>query len=102
MADRMTASIGIKGVTYSGWYETGRGIVTVHTSNGSKSARTFGTPPDVMAHMLLRELVTAEQSRKASDDSKRRVRTREQRGQAKDVTESDSTTPEPASGSRAD
>jgi hypothetical protein len=83
MGERSTASIGIDGVTYSGWYETAR----VHTPYGSKSAQIFGTPPDVMAHMLLRGLVTTRAEPEGLLDSKRRVRTREPRGQPRDVAE---------------
>jgi hypothetical protein len=39
-----------------GWYSIHDGMVTVSTGFGRKSAQIGGSPPDVLARTLLREL----------------------------------------------
>lgn len=56
----------VEGKTYSGTYEVAGGVVTVRTAYGSRSTQIGGSPPDVVAGWLLRELVEAEKGRKDS------------------------------------
>jgi hypothetical protein len=63
-SERTDITIEMNGVTYGGWFETSRGLVTVHTLYGSKSTQTGNTPPEVLAKMMLRELVEEEKGRK--------------------------------------
>ena len=59
-----TISVTIDGMTYPAIYELKQGIVTVRTDIGSRSASVGNSPPDVVARMLLRELIEAERLRR--------------------------------------
>ena len=50
-------SVEVDGKTYSGDFEVRGRVVTVTTSYGTKSTQVGGSPPDVVAKTLLRELV---------------------------------------------
>ena len=45
-------------------YELKRGIVTVRTDIGTRSVPMGNSPPDVVARMLLRELIQVEMLRR--------------------------------------
>jgi hypothetical protein len=47
-------------VQYGGWYEVERDLVKVHSCHGSRSAQLGSTPPDILARMILRELIEEE------------------------------------------
>ena len=59
-----TISVTIEGTTYPAMYELKRGIVTVRTDIGTRSASMGNSPPDVVARMLLRELIQVETLRR--------------------------------------
>ena len=59
-------TIEMNGVTYDGWFKTSGGVLTVHTLYGSKSTQIGGMTPEVLAQMLLRELVKEEKAREDS------------------------------------
>jgi hypothetical protein len=64
MSDRTMVEAEVDGKRYAGSYEVSRGgIVTVRTPYRRKSAQVGGSPPKVIAQMLLRELVRAERAR---------------------------------------
>ena len=46
-----------EGKLYEADYEVFRGILTVSTANGSKSAQIGSSPPEALAQLLLRELI---------------------------------------------
>ena len=55
---RAKISVELDGKTYTGSYNVKRGVVTVSTLKGHKSTQVGGSPPEVIARMLLRELVS--------------------------------------------
>ena len=59
-----TVSVTIEGTTYPATYELKRGVVTVRTDIGTRSALMGNSPPDVVARMLLRELIEVEKLRR--------------------------------------
>jgi hypothetical protein len=59
-----TISVPIEGTTYPATYELKRGIVTVRTDIGTKSAPMANSPPDAVARILLRELIQLEMLRR--------------------------------------
>jgi hypothetical protein len=59
-----TISVTIKGTIYPATYELERGIVTVRTDIGTRSAPMGNSPPDAVARMLLRELIQVETLRR--------------------------------------
>ena len=59
-----TVSITIDGTIYPATYELKRGVVTVRTDIGTRSALMGTSPPDVVARMLLRELIEIEKLRR--------------------------------------
>ncbi len=59
-----TVSITIDGVTYPATYELKRGVVTVQTDIGIRSAPMGNSSPDIIARMLLRELIEVERLRR--------------------------------------
>ncbi len=59
-----TISITIDGTTYPAPYELKRGVVTVRTDIGTKSAPLGDSDPDTVARMLLRELIEIEKMRR--------------------------------------
>ena len=62
LTDRIV--IKIEGKEYDGTYEVTGGVVTVRTAYGSQSTPMVGdTPPEVLAKMLLGELVREEKAR---------------------------------------
>jgi hypothetical protein len=56
----------IKGRVYRGRFEVSRDLVTVHATHGTKSAHVGTSPVEVIARILLWELVQAEMKRKDS------------------------------------
>jgi hypothetical protein len=61
---RATISVIIEGTTYPAMYELKRGVVTVMADIGTKSTLMGSSPPDVVARMLLRELIQVERLRR--------------------------------------
>ena len=59
-----TTNVVIDGTTYPAGYELKGGTVTVRTDIGTKSASVGNSPPDIVARMLLRELIEAERLRR--------------------------------------
>ncbi len=59
-----TISVTIDGTPYPATLELKRGIVTVRTDIGTKSAPMGNSPPDIIARMLLRELIQVERLRR--------------------------------------
>lgn len=59
---RMDVECEYEGKTYSGTYEVTRGMLTVSWLYGSKSA-TPGSRPDILARLMLRELIEDAQRR---------------------------------------
>ena len=57
-------SITLDGTTYSASYELKRGIVTVRTDIGTRSATLDNSLPDIIARMLLREIIQSEKLRR--------------------------------------
>jgi len=58
--ERNPISIEIEGVRYDGRYGIHRGVMTVtYAGVDSKRTQVGGTPPEVLARMLLSELVQA-------------------------------------------
>ncbi len=56
--------IHVDGEEYDGTYDVASGVVTVRTAYGSQSTHLVGdTPPEVLAKMLLGELVREEKAR---------------------------------------
>jgi hypothetical protein len=47
----------VDGKTYEATYEVAQGIVTVRTAKGMKATQVGGSPPEVLARMMLREMV---------------------------------------------
>ena len=62
--EHRTISIDVDDETHTAAYELEQGIVTVITSNGRKSAKTGASPPEIVARMLLRELIAVETMRR--------------------------------------
>jgi hypothetical protein len=54
-----------------GWYLSRRGMVTVTSEFGEKTARIAGVPPEGLARTMLRELL-------ADDEQRRRLTVREE------------------------
>jgi len=51
-------SIEYKGKTYTGIYTVEKGVITVSNSlYGSNATQVVGSPPEVLARIMLRELV---------------------------------------------
>ncbi len=59
-----TVSVTTDGTTYPATYELKQGVVTVRTDIGTRSAPVGNSPPDVVARMLLRELIEVERLRR--------------------------------------
>ena len=59
-----TISVTIEGTTYPAVYELKRGTITIRTDIGTRSARISNSPPDIVARMLLRELIQVEKLRR--------------------------------------
>ncbi len=57
-------SIALDGTTYPATYEVKGGIITVRTDIGTKSTSVGNTPPEIVARMLLRELIVVERLRR--------------------------------------
>ena len=57
-------SITLDETTYSASYELKRGVVTVRTDIGTRSATLDNSLPDIIARMLLREIVRSEKLRR--------------------------------------
>jgi hypothetical protein len=62
--EHRTISIDADDETHSADYELEQGIVTVITSHGRKSAPAGTSPPEIVARMLLRELLAVETMRR--------------------------------------
>jgi hypothetical protein len=54
----------VDGRIYTGQMKTKRGLVTVTTPYGEKTTQVGGSPPEITARTMLRELVKAEKARK--------------------------------------
>jgi hypothetical protein len=61
--ERSNIKVEVAGVQHGGWYEVERDLVKVHSPYGSKSTQIGGSPPDILARMILRELIEAERRR---------------------------------------
>ena len=59
-----TISVTTDEVTYSATYELKRGLVTVRADIGTRSRPLRNSPPDIIARMLLRELIQLEKLRR--------------------------------------
>jgi hypothetical protein len=59
-----TISVTIDGTTYPATYELKGGIVTVRTDIGTKFALMGNNLPDIIARVLLRELIEIERLRR--------------------------------------
>ncbi len=59
-----TISVTVDETTYPATYELKRGIVTVRTDIGTKSAPMGNSAPEIVARMLLRELIQIEKLRR--------------------------------------
>ena len=59
-----TISITLDEATYSASYELKRDIVTVRTDIGTRSAALDNSLPDIVARMLLREIIQSEKLRR--------------------------------------
>ncbi len=59
-----TTSIIIDGTTYPADYELKGGTVTVRTDIGTRSASVRNSPPEIVAQMLLREIIQSETLRR--------------------------------------
>ena len=59
-----TISVIIDGTTYPSDYELKRGTVTVRTDIGTRSALMRNSPPEIVACMLLREIIQSETLRR--------------------------------------
>ena len=56
----------VDGRIYTGQMKTKRGLVTVTTPYGARTTQVGGSPPEIAARTMLRELVKAEKARKDS------------------------------------
>jgi hypothetical protein len=61
--EKKIISTELDGVTYKGTYYTESGCVIVHSRFGQKATQIGGSPADMLAEIMLMELVGASQSK---------------------------------------
>jgi hypothetical protein len=59
-----TTNVVIDGTAYPAEYELRGGTVTVRTDIGTRSAPVRNSPPEIVARMLLREIIQSETLRR--------------------------------------
>ncbi len=59
-----TTNVVVDGTAYPAEYELRGGTVTVRTDIGTRSAPVRNSPPEIIARMLLREIIESERLRR--------------------------------------